>query len=313
MSGRIANVYYLDEFGNRISGPGALTEAMEYDSWPFPAVTGYSASPKKRSSRSGTKSPGRRSSRSRSHSTGAPEVWDRLSAPKKTPESEHYRRRQPPQRSDSERQEVIERLLQPRPHYEHDAESYDPNLRTVYRKMRPEEEEEFVYRMYEPYKNSIPRRDVYDERKAFEKRMQNFRVPEERGKPTMYFGKTTGSFEDPLDLKPHPPARLSEEQKKQTHDRLYEQAQAHRAKLQLREQEKIAQDNPKDRSKKLSPSDFKLMQERLANPPPATVPVNYFETLDPKGMQCAKAWHMESAHCVQPNHACFQTENMPAP
>ena len=109
---------------------------------------------------------------------------------------------------------MIERLLQPRPHYEHDAESYDPNLRTVYRKMRPEEEEEFVYRMYEPYKNSIPRRDVYDERKAFEKRMQNFRVPEERGKPTMYFGKTTGSFEDPLDLKPHPPARLSEEQKK---------------------------------------------------------------------------------------------------
>lgn len=167
-------------------------------------------------------------------------------------------------------------MLMPRTQYERDEEEaeFDPNLRTVYRKMTPEELDMFVYRMYAPHKHSAPRRDIYDEHRELVRRMNTFRdddVPSD--KPPMQFSKNAAASYDvdsDEDDRPLAPLVLSRAEKEEAHQRLYAAA------LRKEERQRLAQEEYHRNQRtvgtiKMNPEEQKTMQERLyqkRKPPP---------------------------------------------
>lgn len=227
----VTNVYYVDEYGNRVPDPeSAATEY--YESPRKSSVTHSQGHHSRASSRSGSPS------RARSRSGG--DLWDRLAQPRTTP-----RRQQEPQSarkrstlSEDEREEIRDRLLQPRTPYEvdYDEADFDPNLRTVYRKMTPEDLDHFVYRMYAPHKHSAPRRDIYDEKKELERRMNTFRDDIPVNKPPMSFrGDPYERDEDDEEM--WDGKKLSVQEKEELHKRLFEASKVKQERQKLREEE----------------------------------------------------------------------------
>jgi len=164
-----------------------------------------------------------------------------------------------------------ERILAPKADYGRDPEEegFDPNLRTVYRKMSPEDLDNFVYRMYAPYKHSAPRRDIYDEKKELEKRSYAFRDEIPANKPPMDFRKEP-RYEDDEDDEwvDHEPLRMSEAEIEAAHLRLYEAAQRQREKQNRVEEsrQKVEAAPPPTCSRKLNAEELKAMKERLTKP-----------------------------------------------
>lgn len=199
------------------------------------------------------------------------EVFDRLSQPKKS--SKGPKEKEVPAKArvpNSERQSTMERLTTPKQRSAPEEECFDPNLRTVYRKMDPEDLDQFVYRMYAPYKNPTNKRDVYDEQKAMEKKLQKLRSSPPRGRPDMDFSRASPGFDaSPKDHGVRPPTKLPANIKAEAHDRLYQQAAAHREKRKLLQNEKFEQEAPHTGSRKLTPSQLQELLRHLSqNPPP---------------------------------------------
>jgi len=140
----------------------------------------------------------------------------------------------------------VDRLLTPRRRYRDDYddgyynEPFDPSLRTVYRKMDQQDLDEFVNRMYTPYKNSVPRRDIYDEKKALEKKVNALRDERPKGRPNMVFKR--GKDEKEEKASEGKAVVLPEHVKQEAHNRLYQAAAKHDAKLQALAHGKLMED-----------------------------------------------------------------------